>query len=176
MYNNLEEPIKLKLKILLFLEKVKELKRTFGIKKTKNKTSEKDKRRIIFLLAYEFLRTYDKQIPETMMLQAVATVFAEELELALENTKLRCDLTPEEERLRELPKSKVTGFDPLKPWWRDTFCPTAPGRFTSKVIEVILEEEEVTKNGRRKHGKRRMEAFGPKAIQSGPIGGLLQSK
>jgi len=176
MYNNQEEPLRLKLKILPFLEKVKELKKCFGIKKTKNKTTETNRRRIIFLLVYEFLRTYDGQIHGTMLLQEVATVFAEEIELALENTNLRCDLTPEEERLRELSKSKVGSFDPLKPWWRDTFCSTVPGRFTSKVMEVILEEEEVNRNGKRKHGKRRMETISPKAITPGTIGGVLQGK
>ena len=120
-----------------FLQQVKLIKREFGITRVK-RVNDRSRRRIAILVTDEFLR-YGGDIDEAFFLEA-------DLYRLLRKTNLKCEPTPEEIRLRELPRRrhrKIKNLNPLK-LASENFEPEnrKPYSLTEAIVNILTGDEE----------------------------------
>jgi len=120
-----------------FLQKVKLIKTEFGITQVRH-SNDKSRRRIAILVTDEFLKS-GGDIHQAFFLEA-------NLYANLKNCRFACNPTPEEIRIRELPrrkKQKVRYFDPLK-LVSDNFEVESknPYPLTEAIIKILVKDGE----------------------------------
>lgn len=120
-----------------FLDQVKVIKTAFGITPAK-RSNDTSRRRIAILVTDEFLRS-GGDIHQAFFLEV-------NLYKNLKNCRFACNPTPEEIRIRELPrrkKQKVRYFDPFK-LVSDNFEPERknPYPLTEAIIKKLMKDEE----------------------------------
>lgn len=120
-----------------FLDQVRLIRSEFGIAPA-NRGNDTSRRRIAILVRDEFLRSRG-DVDGAFFLE-------ENLYGTLKNRHLSCNPTPEEIRIRELPRgknAKIRGFDPLK-LVSENFEPKSkdPYPLTEVIIRILSEEEE----------------------------------
>ena len=120
-----------------FLKEVKLIRTEFHITPVK-RSNDTSRRRIAILIRDEFLRL-GGNVDQAFFLE-------ENLYGTLKNRHLSCNPTPEEIRIRELPRgknAKTKGFDPLK-LVSENFEPKGKDSYplVQAIIEILSKEEE----------------------------------